>query len=686
MRVQLHSVPAILATGIFGTLFCDAAAAPAPTFNKDILPILQRNCQECHRPGEIGPFPLLTYEQTRPWTAAIKASVLQRKMPPWFADKHYGRFSNDRSLPQQDIDAIVSWANAGAPKGKDADRPASAAFVDGWGIPKPDVIFELPEPYQIPASGTIEYLHFLVPTGFTADKWVQFAEARPTDRSHVHHIIAFVREPGSQWLKEIKPGVPFIPEKPKPGEVEDASQLPSDFLVGYAPGQPPERFEPGQAKLVKAGSDIILQVHYTTDGKPGTDRSRVGLVFAKEPPKRRAMTFSATNGTFKIPAGDPNHKVDAEFELGATVTLHSLHPHMHARGKDFLYRVRYPDGKTETLLSVPNYSFAWQLWYTLEKPIVLPKGTKILCTAHFDNSPNNRFNPDATKEVSWGDQSWDEMMIGFFNFVFDADTPVSSIPAAKPAAKPLASGSRKKLLVIGEEKGYRHEAVSHAMATIAHLGDQTGLWDAHLRTDTEALTRKKLEYNARNLNDFDAVLFYTGGTLEMDDRQKADFLSFIRDEGKGFIGVHSAAITFTKWPEFGDMLGGVFDEHPWNTFDAPILVEDPAFPGMQKFPAAFTLRDEIYQMKGFSRENTRVLMRLDAAKLDLSGNKRVHRADQDFAVTWAKSYGKGRVFYSTLGHVPENWDRPDVQSMFVEGIKWALGLVDADVSPRPLAK
>ena len=245
-----------------------------------------------------------------------------------------------------------------------------------------------------------------------------------------------------------------------------------------------------------------------------------------------------------------------------------------------------------------------------------------------------------------------------------------------------AAGPKKRLLVIGEEKGYRHEAVSHAMATIERLGTQTGLWETFIRTDTEPLTKKKLEYNARNLNDFDAVLFYTGGTLEMDDQQKADFLAFVHDDGKGFIGVHSAAITNTKWPEFIDMLGGVFDEHPWNVFPAPILVEDAKFPGMNAFPAAFTLDDEIYQVKNFSRDKVRVLMRLDAGKLDLT-NPKVHRADADFAVSWARSYGKGRVFYSTLGHVPSNWDKPEVQQMYTEAIKWALGLTAADATPRP---
>lgn len=242
---------------------------------------------------------------------------------------------------------------------------------------------------------------------------------------------------------------------------------------------------------------------------------------------------------------------------------------------------------------------------------------------------------------------------------------------------------RKQLLAIGEEKGYRHEAVSHALATIERMGRESGLWDTTIRTDTEALTKKKLEYNAKNLNDFDAVLFYTGGELEMNAQQKADFLSFIHDDGKGFVGVHSATITFTSWPEYGEMIGGYFDEHPWGTFDAPVIVEDPMFPGMQQWPRSFVLRDEIYQIKDYSRDKVRVLMRLDPSKLDLK-NTKVHRADRDFAVTWAKNYGKGRVFYSTLGHVTENWDDPRLQRMYTEAIKWALGLIDADATLRPL--
>jgi type 1 glutamine amidotransferase len=248
---------------------------------------------------------------------------------------------------------------------------------------------------------------------------------------------------------------------------------------------------------------------------------------------------------------------------------------------------------------------------------------------------------------------------------------------AQTAAPPM-----KHLLVLAEEKGYRHDAVSHAAATIERLGRETGLWTTTIRTDTEVLTKQKLEYNAKNLNDFDAVLFYTGGNLEMNTEQKAALLSFVHDDGKGFVGVHSATITFTSWPEYGEMIGGYFDEHPWGTFDAPILVEDPNFPGMQQFQKSFVLKDEIYQVKDFSRDRSRVLMRLDASKLDL-GNPRVHRKDLDFAVTWAKMYGKGRVFYSVLGHVEQNWDDPRIQKMYVEAIQWAMGLVNADVTPRP---
>jgi hypothetical protein len=404
-----------------------AATNPSPvTFTKDVAPVLEKNCQGCHRPGEAAPFSLLTYEQARPWAKAMKEAVLLKKMPPWFADSHYGKFSNDRSLSQKEIDTLVAWSDAGAPQGDPKDMPPPANFVEGWRIPKPDVVFEMPNTFEVPATGTVEYQYIVVPSGFTEDKWVRFSEARPGNRQLVHHIIAFIREPGSKWLKDAQPGVPFVPKKNKDGEKDEGGRA-GDFLAGYAPGTMPVELAPGQAKLVKAKSDIVFQMHYTANGHAGTDRSKVGVVFATEPPKERVFTLAAGKGDFKIPPGDPNYKVDSEFEMGTQVKLISLLPHMHLRGKDFEYRVVYPTGETETILSVPRYSFSWQLSYYPVKPIVLTKGTKIECTAHYDNSPNNPSNPDATKEVAWGDQSWDEMMIGFFDVAFDAKMPLKNL-------------------------------------------------------------------------------------------------------------------------------------------------------------------------------------------------------------------------------------------------------------------
>lgn len=424
-------------------LFAQMGNMTAPTFTKDVAPILQKNCQSCHRPGEAGPFSMLTYEDTRPWAGAIKLAVQQRIMPPWFADPQYGHFANDRSLSQEDIHTIVAWVTAGAPKGDPQDMPAPLNFVEGWGIPKPDAVLQLPREFAVPESGMVEYQYVIVPTGFTEDKWVQAAEVRPTERSVVHHIIAYVREPGSNYFKDQKPGVFFEAVPSKTDEKVDTSALPSDFLVGYAPGQPAEILPPGEAKLIKAGSDIVFEVHYTPNGKAVMDRTRLGLVFAKEKPAKRVQTLSASNGTFKIPPQDPNFRVDASFEIRKEVTLASLHPHMHTRGKDFEYRLVFPSGETRTLLRVPAYNWHWQLWYNLEEPIVLPKGTRIECTAHFDNSAHNPENPDPTKTVIWGQQSWDEMMVGFFNLVYDADMPPKDLqPEEKPATNdkpPVAS-------------------------------------------------------------------------------------------------------------------------------------------------------------------------------------------------------------------------------------------------------
>ncbi len=240
----------------------------------------------------------------------------------------------------------------------------------------------------------------------------------------------------------------------------------------------------------------------------------------------------------------------------------------------------------------------------------------------------------------------------------------------------------KRLLFIGESKGWQHESISNAAATLWKLGHDSGLWETVIRTDCQLVTKKKLDLHAKNLDDFDAVAFFTSGELDMDDSQKADLLAFVHDEGKGFIAIHSATDTFYKWPAYGDMVGGYFNEHPWMTFDAPLMVEDPKFPGMEYLPPAFTMRDEIYQIKDFSREKVRVLLRLDENKLDLK-NPKVHRTDGDFAVMWARTYGKGRVLYDGLGHVEAVWDRPDIQKMWVDQVKWIMGLEPGDATPRP---
>ena len=420
-----------------------AAGSSTVTFTKDIAPIVQQNCQTCHRPGEGTPFSLMTYEDARPWATDIKRMVQTRQMPPWFEDGHTEKFVNKRSLTQEQIDTIVAWVNAGAPKGDPKDLPPPRDFVAGWTIPKPDVVFQLPKPFSIPDTGVLEYQYVILPTGFTKDTWVQYVEAAPTDRTVVHHIVAYVRRPGSNYFKDRPQGVFFEAPPTKTGEKADPDDVPSDWLVGYAPGQPPDIFEPGQAKLIPAGSDIVMEVHYMPEGKATTDQSQVGLVLAKDTPKDRVMTLSALNETFAIPPGDPNYRVDASFTVRHEVTLLGLHPHMHTRGKDMEYRLVFPNGETRTILNVPHYNWRWQLWYNLEKPIDLPAGTRIECTAHFDNSKANPENPDPTKTVIWGQQSFDEMMVCFFNVAFPATLSAKEVLPLPKTDAALAQKSQQ---------------------------------------------------------------------------------------------------------------------------------------------------------------------------------------------------------------------------------------------------
>jgi len=397
-----------------------ALAAPAEvTYYKDALPVMEKNCQGCHRPGEPGPMSLLTYESTRPWAKAIKQVVSSKTMPPWFADPAHGKFSNDRSLSEADIKTLVAWVDGGAKAGDPKDAPQPIAFTDGWTIGKPDAVFEIPTSFKVPKAGTIDYQYLVMHTGFTEDKYVQFAEARPTDLKHTHHIIVFLREPGNPWMKDAPIGVPFVPSREGRRGEDGGGQ--GEFLAGYAPGMVAPMLKPGQAKLLKAGSDLVFQLHYTADGKDGEDKSKVGFVFSKTKPTERIFTLAAANPKFAIPPGDPNYRVDSKIVLQDEAELTMLLPHMHLRGKDFEYRITYPDGRKETILSVPHYSFAWQLSYFLAEPKKLPAGTTIECTAHFDNSANNPANPDPTKEIHFGEQSWDEMMIGFFDVAIPID-------------------------------------------------------------------------------------------------------------------------------------------------------------------------------------------------------------------------------------------------------------------------
>lgn len=404
-----------------------AKTGPAKvTFHQDVLPILRTRCQGCHRPGEIGPMPLQTYAQTRPFAKAIRDSVLRRNMPPWSADPGVGKWRNDPSLTAAEIETLKAWADTGAAEGRATGAPPPAQFVEGWQIGKPDVVFEMPVSFQVPAAGLIEYTYIIFPANFNEDRWIQAAEIRPGNRSVVHHIVAFAREPDSKWLREYPTGQTFVPA-PRAGRKSRSSEgdrleegsLNDERIANYAPGVWPDRFQPGQARLLKKGSDLILSLHYISNGKPAEDRSRVGLIFAADPPRQRVFTLAAANGTFVIPPGAADHRVEASVTLNSDVELVSLAPHMHVRGKAAEMRAVYPAGERETLLKVPRYDFNWQHSYEPASARILPKGTKVEATLWFDNSANNASNPDPKSEVRWGDQSSEEMALGLFIVAFD---------------------------------------------------------------------------------------------------------------------------------------------------------------------------------------------------------------------------------------------------------------------------
>jgi hypothetical protein len=327
----------------------------------------------------------------------------------------------------------VKWADAGAPEGNRKDLPPPAVFAKGWTLGKPDMEFDLQTDFEVPASGTIDYQWFVVPTGFTEDKWVRAVEFRPGDASVVHHVVLNLREPGSKAFMNLKPGEPAgrpnsRPKVRRPDEGKGVIEGTSgpEVLGTYTPGGSVQEWQPGQAKLIKAGTDLLFQMHYTTNGKATKDRSKVGIFFAKEPPAERVRTLFVTNRRLVIPPGAADHRVDAVVTLTSDARITGFFPHMHVRGKAFEYEATYPDGRKEMLLRVPNYDFNWQLYYYPEKAVLLPKGTELRCTAWYDNSPNKKGNPDPTAEVIWGDQSWEEMLVGFIDVVAPVEPPATT--------------------------------------------------------------------------------------------------------------------------------------------------------------------------------------------------------------------------------------------------------------------
>ena len=442
--VRLIGVGFVSALFLFGIIVSPEGSAAnegdntteSITFTKDVAPILMKNCVSCHRPGEVAPMSLLTYKEVRPWARSIREVVAERRMPPWFADPKYGEFSNDCRLSEDEIKKIGSWVDGGSKEGDPKEMPKPPQFAEGWQMGKPDVVLTMLDEFVVPTEGAIPYKMFRVPTNFTEDKYVQFAEIRAGDRAHVHHIIVTAMNPGESGgfggfegelpPQESQPAAPreqrrgFGPARRPAEGAPRVEREPSDGrLVGWAPGEAPLICRDGDAKLVKKGAVLMFQVHYVTNGEPGRDRSSIGLIFSKKPVKKRVITAGAASMNLAIPPGDPNYRTTGSFVFRDDSHIDSLHPHMHLRGKDFEYKLTYPDGTSKILLSVPKWDFNWQLTYFFKEPVPAPKGSRLEVVAHFDNSEKNKFNPDPTKLVRFGPQTWDEMMIGYFDYTLD---------------------------------------------------------------------------------------------------------------------------------------------------------------------------------------------------------------------------------------------------------------------------
>ena len=399
----------LFGVAIVGGLAVSAGAETAPTFAKDVAPILYENCVSCHRPNHLAPMSLITYDDVRPWARAVKTKVVSREMPPWGADSSIRAYKNDTSLSQHEIGVITAWVDGGAARGNDSDLPEVPQFADGWSIGEPDLIFTMLEPYEVPADGTVPYSYVTVPTNLTEDTWISAHEFRPGDRRVIHHVISTVLEDDGN---------------PATGEVtltrdRSRERAAGARVGGYVPNRLGTVYEDGVAVRLPAGADIEAQMHYTTIGEPVMDQSSWGVVIATSPSstRRRAGGGQVANLMFRIEPEHPNYEVRASRTIDEDTYLASMMPHMHVRGKSAKYVVRYPDGEEQVALWVPDYDFNWQLRYQLEEPILMPAGSTLEAVFTYDNSPKNRHNPDPTAEVRWGDQTWEEMMLGYFGTV-----------------------------------------------------------------------------------------------------------------------------------------------------------------------------------------------------------------------------------------------------------------------------
>ena len=398
------------------------AATGAPTFSKDVAPIVFKNCVGCHRPGESAPMSLLTYADARPWARAMSRRISEGSMPPWHADAESGTFENERRLTADEKAVITRWADAGAPEGDPTDLPTAPKFADGWSIGIPDAVFQMTEEFAVPASGTVQYQYFTIPTNFTETKWVQAIEVRPGNRALVHHVLVYYPAPAnadnalSQVLNTGLGG-----RGGGAGGGRGALGNIRRLIATYAPGTAPQVFRPGTAMRLPPGGVFMLQVHYTANGTAGTDRSKVGLIFSKEPPKTEIEASQFINTLFTIPAGAADQRVDASVTFAQDATLWGIFPHTHVRGKRWSYTLALPDGTMKPLLSVPKYDFNWQTYYMFKEPLDIPKGSRILSSAWYDNSAANKSNPDPTVAVRWGDQTWEEMQ--YTGLLYSAKRP-----------------------------------------------------------------------------------------------------------------------------------------------------------------------------------------------------------------------------------------------------------------------